>query len=185
MFFPNEPEKRVAAGSPLQEEACLPLRPDELGQAYADHAAVLVLYARQWLDRDRAEDVVQACFLKLCDTRDVREPRAWLFRAVRNAALNELRGKRRRQQREQAVARDRQPWFHAEPHATLNAQDVAGLLTTLPEDQRELVILRIWGGFTFAEISEITSSPVSTLHSQYQQALRRLREQVDDPCPKN
>lgn len=163
----------------------MPLGPDELGQAYADHAAVLVLYARQWLEHDRAEDVVQACFLKLCDTSEVHEPRAWLFRAVRNAALNALRGKRRRHQREQAVARERPTWFQAEPDTVLDGQAVAALLAALPEAQRELVVLRIWGGFTFAEISEITTTPVSTLHSQYQQALRRLREQVDDPCPKS
>ena len=57
------------------------------------HAASLILYARQWLDRSAAEDAVQEVFLRLLALRG-REPanvRAWLFASVRNEAISQQR----------------------------------------------------------------------------------------------
>src|SRR5438067_6411661 len=69
-------------------------------------AAGLVLYARQWLDRPEAEDVVQEVFVRLFARGGPEPPdaRAWLYVAVRNASISAARGRRRRQSREQASA---------------------------------------------------------------------------------
>ena len=71
--------------------------PAKLALWFEAHAAVLVLYARQWLDRGRAEDVVQEAFVRLMAQRtDPNNVRAWLHATVRNAAIDEARAVSRR-----------------------------------------------------------------------------------------
>ena len=63
------------------------MNPDLLGRLIDRHAPALELYARQWCDT--AEDVVQEAFVKLAGQNPAPDhPAAWLFRAVRNGALN-------------------------------------------------------------------------------------------------
>ena len=65
-----------------------PLDPAMLGAWYDAYAAPLLLYARQWLDRAAAEDVVQSAFAGLVARRTPPEAaKAWLFTVVRNAAI--------------------------------------------------------------------------------------------------
>ena len=81
---------------------------DWLGRLVDRHAAALELFARQWCDTP--EDVVQEAFVKLASARTPPEnPSAWLFRVVRNGALNAAQAarRRRRHESEAAVARDR------------------------------------------------------------------------------
>ena len=63
--------------------------PDRFSALFDAHAATLVLYARQFLvDRAAAEDVVHDAFVNLLGLRGAgpSDPKAWLYRAVRNAA---------------------------------------------------------------------------------------------------
>src|SRR5262245_42203339 len=73
------------------------------------HAPALVLYARQWCAAP--EDVVQEAFCKLAALRSwPDDPQAWLFRVVRNAAIDVGRSDRRRERREASAARPVR-WF--------------------------------------------------------------------------
>src|SRR6187549_1543710 len=79
-----------------------------LGQLVDQHAAALVLYARQWAAAP--EDVVQDAFLKLVEVRSPPDdPAAWLFAVVRNRAMDLAKADRRRAKREQAARPDH--WF--------------------------------------------------------------------------
>src|SRR5262245_26950961 len=81
-----------------------------LGQLVDRHAAALVLYARQFCRAP--EDVVQEAFLRLAGQRAAPEqPVAWLYRAVRNGALDAARAARRRHRHEGAAARGQAGWF--------------------------------------------------------------------------
>jgi RNA polymerase sigma factor (sigma-70 family) len=160
------------------------MSPRDIRSAFDEHAAALVLYARQWLGPGSAEDVVQNVFLKL-----IRRPpspdrlRAWLFRCVRNASLNELRSLQRRRRQERQFAGGRTAWFLPAPEGRLDAETVQALLTALSEQQRELVVLRIWGQLTLEQISEIVGQPVSTLWSRYRAALKHMRARLENACP--
>ena len=80
--------------------------------SYADH---LVLYARQWLGGGAAEDVVQDAFVRLLAQQvEPANVKAWLFRTVRNTALDARRANQRRQEREQQFASGRLAWFEAD-----------------------------------------------------------------------
>ncbi|MCC6127027.1 MAG: RNA polymerase sigma factor [Pirellulales bacterium] len=146
------------------------------------HGAALVLYARQWCDTP--EDVAQEAFLAL-----LRQPAppenavGWLYRAVRNGAINARRSAHRRARRESTIARSVESWFHVSPDDRLDALAAARAMETLPIEERETLVARLWGGLTFEEIAELTGSSTSTVHRRYQAGLSALRERLGVPCP--
>jgi DNA-directed RNA polymerase specialized sigma24 family protein len=88
------------------------LSPEAVTQLWDEHATALVLYARQWCDGP--EDVVQEAFLLL--VRQVVAPDnavGWLYRVVRNRAINAVRSRGRRSRRETAAAMHGEPWFES------------------------------------------------------------------------
>src|SRR5436305_2477070 len=97
--------------------------PELLGQLVDKHAAALVLYARQWCLTP--EDIVQEAFLKLVvrpRPPDNLVPWSWLYRVVRNGALNAARAARRRRHYEAAAAAQAPAWFAAPEVSGLDAE---------------------------------------------------------------
>src|SRR6476660_9399970 len=97
---------------------------DRLTRMFVERAAALVLYARQWLDDDvaSAEDVVQeALTALLVERRNVVDPVPWMYRAVRNAAIDQARSTKRRRKREHAVAESRREWFESRADSSIDA----------------------------------------------------------------
>ena len=93
-----------------------------------DRAAGLALYARQWLGDDAAvaEDVVQEALTSLLpQTPPPSDPIAWMYRAVRNAAIDQARSSSRRRRREQTVAESRREWFESSADALIDAKIAA------------------------------------------------------------
>jgi RNA polymerase sigma-70 factor (ECF subfamily) len=154
----------------------------DLTRWFEAHAASLVLYARQWLGRGAAEDAVQEVFVRLLlQPARPRNVKAWLYRAVRNEAISVWRSTRRREQRER-VASPGEAWFEPHDAADVDAESVTTALAKLPPHEREIVILRVWGGMTLQEVSDLLGPPVSTIHLQYRTALAKIRERLGVPC---
>jgi RNA polymerase sigma-70 factor (ECF subfamily) len=152
---------------------------------FAAHAARLVLYARQWLDRSVAEDVVQEAFIRLLEQRKhLENPKAWLYRTVRNGAISQLRSHRRRLEREHNSAAD-ELWF--EPHGNhwLDGASARAALEALPHAQREVIVLRIWGQMTLKEVAAVSGSTTSTVFDQYRAGLVALRKSMGVSCNRN
>lgn len=144
------------------------------------HAAALVLYARQWCDAP--EDAVQEAFCKLVALpTPPDDAAAWLFRAVRNAAIDSGRSARRRHKREASVARpDR--WF-AECDGP-DSEQAAEALKSLDGDLREVIVARLWGGMSLEQIAGIVGCSVSTVHRRFEAGIAILRERLGVECPK-
>jgi DNA-directed RNA polymerase specialized sigma24 family protein len=53
---------------------------------------------------------------------------------------------------------------------------------TLPEAQREVVLLRIWGQLSLKQISEVVANPLTTVHSRYKAALAAIKERMQQSC---
>src|SRR3974377_1191285 len=121
---------------------------DLLGNLLDQHAAPLELYARQWCDTP--EGVVQEAFLKLAGLRAWPEnPAAWLFRVVRNGAIDAGLAARRRRHHETAAASLPSPWFEpaeSERPGELAPDVAADELETLPIEEREVIVAHLWGG---------------------------------------
>jgi RNA polymerase sigma-70 factor (ECF subfamily) len=157
---------------------------EQLMRMVTECAPALVLYARQWLDGASADDAVQEALVSLLAEREpLRNPRAWMYRAVRNAALDAARAAARRRRREELVALTRREWFVPQPDALLDAKTAEESLRRLSSEQREVVVLRIWGDLSFAEIAHIMQVGVSTVHDRYKAALGELRSVMEQPCP--
>ena len=108
------------------------------------------------------------------------EPVAWLYRAVRYRAINHHRGEKRRQNRERAAADQREPFFVQDQDNVIEAADVEAALRRLPEQNREIVIARIWGGLSFEQIAELTNLSSSTVHRHYRASLEELKHKLAD-----
>ncbi len=157
--------------------------PGQLGGWFDAYSDAMVLYARGWLDAARAEDVVQDVFLRLISRwREPENPKAWLFRSVRNAAINQVRSQKRRRKRERAQAAERLGWFESRFEDRIDAQAVQNALGTLPPEQREIVVLRIWAGMTLQATAETVNLPISTVHSRYGSAIKAMRKRMGVSC---
>ncbi len=149
-------------------------------EIYSD---MLTLYARHWLPEDLAQDAVQGAFVHLMSQR--REPddvKAWLFRTVRNDALTKLRRQTRRSRHGRRLAAERPAWFAGRADDLIDARRAQEILMTLPQTQREVVVLRIWGQLTLEQIGRIVGRPLTTVHSRYKAALAAIKERMQSSC---
>jgi RNA polymerase sigma-70 factor (ECF subfamily) len=165
------------------------MEPEQLARLIDRHADALVLFARQWCDAP--EDVVQEAFVSLSALRTPPEnPAAWLFRAVRNGAINAGTAARRRRRHEAIAASSTPPWFER-PGAPLGAglgshaidpAEAEEQLLALAADQREVIVAHLWGGLTFEQIAGLIGRSSSASHRLYQSGLETLRTRLGVPC---
>ncbi len=155
----------------------------ELSCSFDAHAATLILFARQWLDLAGAEDVVQEAFISLMSQR--RWPdnlKAWLYRAVRNAAISHARSSSRRVKRETRIAETRGEFFEIRAEDLIDAGAAEEALSSLGTEQREVIVMRIWAQMTLKEISEVTGEAVSTLFARYRAGLAEIKRIMESSC---
>ena len=149
------------------------------------HAAGLVLYARQWCAAP--EDVVQAAFLKLARAGTPPENLVpWLYRVVRNGAIDAGRAARRRQKHEARAAERAPCWFTPPDDPTgLDARAATDALQAIPLDAREILVAHLWGGLTFEQIAATVGGSASTAYRRYAAGLELLRAhlKVTRPIP--
>lgn len=150
-------------------------------QLLSQHAAALEFYARQWCHSP--EDVVQEAILRLARERPLPErPVAWLYIAVRNAAISASRRASRRRRHEEAAGA-RASWFESSGSDALDAQEAAAAMAELPISEREVIVARLWGGLSFEEVGELVGCSSSAAHRRYVAALEALRERFGVECP--
>ncbi len=145
---------------------------------FAQLSPALLLFARRWTNsRADAEDVVQDAFVRFWRKEHSLENRGLLYATVRSTALDRLRSEHRRVRRE-AVASDERP-DHCEPvfaPEDEGQQLLAAAVERLPNEQREVVILKIWNELTFAEIAGVLEISQNTAASRYRYALGTLKK---------
>jgi RNA polymerase sigma-70 factor (ECF subfamily) len=125
-------------------------------------------------DRDEAMDLCQDVFLKafrqLGTLKDRDRFTAWLYRIAHNTCYSRLRkdiGK---------------TWVELDPEAGArhtpieNRLAVQKALQQLPEDQREVVVLKVYQNLKFEEIAAIQDAPVSTVKSRLYMSFEKLRD---------
>jgi RNA polymerase sigma factor (sigma-70 family) len=135
-------------------------------------------------DRGAAEDVTALAFerafrkSKSFDARRGSE-RAWVFGIARNAALDELR-KRKRTAQLAIDVEDVTPAPEEEMDRALRRAAVRSALAQLPARERELVALKFHAGLDNAELAAVLGVSVSNAGTRLHRALTKLREILDD-----
>ena len=140
---------------------------------YHERAASLILYGRSLgLSHSEAEDVLQELFVALLELETPPEqPERYAVRSFRNRALNHRRSLWRRIAREFESSR----WFDATPGESPAERAAMRCLAKLPEEQREVIVLKIWHELTFEEIGRLQSLSPNTVAGRYRYGLLKLR----------
>ena len=148
---------------------------------FHQHGPKLLLCARQWTRSVAdAEDVVQDAFVRFW--RHQRslpgEPIALLVTSIRRAALDRARRESRRSLREEralAGADELAPCFERDLETDEQRGTVEEALRGLPAEQRDVLVLKIWGELTFEQIGAALEVSPNTAASRYRYALAALR----------
>ncbi|MCH7224635.1 RNA polymerase sigma factor [Haloferula sp. A504] len=125
--------------------------------------------------REVAEDIVQEAFLRLhSHWEEVANPRAWLFRTVRNLALNHLRDHKREVSSEESPE-----WaIEAGPTDQLARMEAAGavrmLIAELSTDDRTLLLLKYGEDLKYEQISKQTGLSVGNVGYKLHHLLKGL-----------
>jgi DNA-directed RNA polymerase specialized sigma24 family protein len=121
---------------------------------YDAKAAELILYGRALgLDHGEAEDVLQETFLLLLRLPEPpAKPEHYCVRSLR--------------------------WFEKSPDETPAERAAMQALASLPVDQREVIVLKIWQGCTFEEIGGLLEISPNTAAGRYRYGLQKVKNKI-------
>ncbi|MBK1853919.1 sigma-70 family RNA polymerase sigma factor [Verrucomicrobiaceae bacterium 5K15] len=160
-----------------------------------ENGSRLLLFARQQTrSSEDAEDVFQDALVKLA--RKIDEgvfdggQEAWkpyLYTTIRRLSIDLGRKNDRRSKREEKSEADRRgetggvidPWFDGDGSNDETRQLLEEGLKKLPTKFSEVIVMKIWGENTFAEIGEILGVSLNTVASRYRYGLERLRKSLE------
>jgi len=151
---------------------------DALGALFDLTSQRLVRFAVTLTRRQHdAEDAVQTALVRLASEpqllRNVQCPWAYLLRMVRNEAL--AIGRRSQRCSTSVNLTDLVTQCRVdEAEREESYRAVYSALQTLPPEQAEVVVLKIWEELTFAQIGEILEISPNTAASRYQYAMTKL-----------
>lgn len=159
-----------------------------------NHGSKLLLFARQQSRSEQdAEDILQDALVKLAKKNAegvfTGGQEAWLpylYTQIRREAIDLGRKKDRRDRREQIVVEDKKglqgasndPWFDSDGALAEKAEFLKQALQELPEKFSEVVVMKVWGERTFAEIGEALDISLNTAASRYRYGLEALRKSL-------
>jgi len=154
-------------------------------EALDQYERPLVRYARSITgDVERARDVVQETFLKLCKADRAQVDghlAAWLYTVTRNGALSVVRKEGRMDTLSDAQAAGL-PDATAGPHERAAANEtnarVVALLARLPEEQREACRLKFQDGLSYREIAQVMEVSLGKVSKLVTAALATLRKEL-------
>jgi RNA polymerase sigma-70 factor (ECF subfamily) len=160
----------------------------------AEHAPRLILFARQQSrSSEDAEDIVQDALVKLVEKLDAGEfvggQEAWmpyLYTTIRRLSIDLGRRDDRRRRREDVVGGEAEidqreafhPWFESESSDDETRTLLEAGLKELPPKFAEVVVMKVWGERTFAEIGEALEISPNTAASRYRYGLEALKKKL-------
>ena len=136
-------------------------------------------------DRAAAEDVTAQAFERAYRRRrryraSRGSPEAWLFGIARNAALDELRRRKRRAPLEADLEDVHGATLEDRAEYALRRETVRAALATLPGAERDLLALKFSGGLSNAELARVLGTSESNAGTRLHRAITKLRKACDD-----
>jgi RNA polymerase sigma-70 factor (ECF subfamily) len=159
-----------------------------------EYGPKLLLFARQQTrSHEDAKDIFQDALVKLVEKvrsgEFVGGQESWqpyLYTAIRRLAIDLSRRDDRRKRREDSVTADAEngaydallPWFETESSDDETRVQLERGLKELPEKFAEVIVMKIWGERTFAEIGETLGISQNTAASRYRYGLEALKKNL-------
>ncbi|MFO0744330.1 MAG: sigma-70 family RNA polymerase sigma factor [Myxococcota bacterium] len=162
-----------------------------LGRLYDRHSPwLLALGVRMLSERREAEDILHDVFVEVWKHAGDYDPeratvKTWLVLRMRSRCLDRLRsaGHARREVDDRPRGRDDAPRRAQAGSAAsgqlderLDAHRLRGALTSLPEDQRAVIVLGFFDGLSSSEIADELGIPIGTVKSRVRSAMTKLRQ---------
>jgi RNA polymerase sigma factor (sigma-70 family) len=164
---------------------------EALAQVYEKYVDSMLTLAMGLLNqRAAAEDVVQDVFLSFARSAQHLQARGSLRSYLATSVLNRVRD-RHRQARRQAVS----PLVPGDPMCSAAGPEQAAILgeetirlhdaiAELPDEQREVVLLRLKADMKFRDIARLQQTSISTVLGRYRYGLDRLRSRLNGEVPR-
>lgn len=167
--------------------------PEIFPQTFAEFSEFVGKYQNQLVrhafyrtgNREEAEDIVQEVLIRMYSDKvigkKVGKPVSYVFRMVYNASIDRIRkhGRRKTDPVDPgtvvlADSSNREKEIIAqEEFARVNQ-----LLASLPEEQAEVLRLRVFDDLSFVDIAEILKVPVTTIKSRFAYGIEKLRKKI-------
>lgn len=160
---------------------------DALAEVYRRHAGAVFALARRLLaDRTLAEEIVQEVFLRLWNDPDRFDPdrgslRSYLLAQCHGRSVDLIRSessRRRREEKELTLAAEAGYDLEHEVWDMAVAERVKATLQTLPEGEREAILLAYFGGHTYREVADLLGTPEGTVKSRIRSGLKKMRGEL-------
>ena len=166
-----------------------------ISQLIERHSRRVKEYIRMMVkDSDVADDIFQETFIKA--VRVIDEGRyadngkflSWILRIAHNQVIDYFRARKQQKQVTESDAgynvlgtlRFSEPTIEDEMVATQISSDVRRLVDQLPEEQREVVMMRYYSGLSFKDIAEQTNVSINTALGRMRYALINLRKLIKE-----
>ena len=150
---------------------------DDIDHFYKRHRQRLFTYALSiTCCPGAAEDAIQDAFCRIYRKQRIEgNMKAYIFRAVRNAAFNQVRRNSKSIHRCDAYvfANGHDPAANGEQREL--SHRVADALHELSGDERETIVQHLFGGLAFREIAELRRDPLGSVTSWYRRGLAKLK----------
>lgn len=130
---------------------------------------------------DRAEDAIQEAFYRLFRLKSKpRRLKAYVFRAVRNAAIDQVRRNPPPADELSELIFDSGAGPRDNAAGNEFKRRVAEALLTLSENERETIVEHIYGELTFRDIARVREAPLGTVVTWYHRGLKKLRARLEE-----
>jgi RNA polymerase sigma-70 factor (ECF subfamily) len=131
-------------------------------------------------DEEQAQDLLQEVFLKIWNNASSYDPKksrlfTWMLNIARNTAIDHIRSKQSR------IGKNISSIEQAQVHKIALQPEYIGLkkiVAELKEDQREIIDLAFFEGYSHTEIAEKLNLPLGTVKTRCRNAIRELRKSV-------
>lgn len=151
----------------------------------------LCRYATGYLkDPDGAEEIVQAAFIGLWEKRKTisieTSLKAYLYRAVRNSCLNELKHEQVKQKYLAGEMKKEEPQTEPADHLAIHVEledKIRAAIQTLPEQCRLIFTMSRFEELKYQEIADQLNLSVKTVENQMGKAIKIMRAQLKEFLP--
>ena len=169
----------------VEENLAERLDPSDFGQLYQQHRLSVYRYLRARVRSDEdALDLAASTFERAFANlgrfrRRDGGVQAWLLRIARNTAIDAPRRRRATVDLAKADAQLGRVALEADRRDQASVE-ILDLVSRLPDDQREALLLRYAGGLTAREIGSVIGKREGAVQKQIERGLAALREAFDD-----
>jgi RNA polymerase sigma factor (sigma-70 family) len=152
----------------------------ELYEAHAD--GLLAFLCGRLKDAALAEDILHDVFIAFhrhAVRIEIASPKAYLYRIADRLSLNARRHHAVAMRAHAEIARNSNAWSPASVADVFQAEAAKQAMNRLTDEERDVLILRVYGDWTFQEISDFLDLPLTTVFKRHARAILQMQQALN------